>query len=189
MLSYQICVVSLLCSISLAKPIAVNSVITGTVYKTTFDEASASLLDPSPGVTPLNVSFQGLSWSGVSRAIQKPPGTATSFFLIPESPPQYGQIPPSFANYLNGTRAYGPPLGVLASRGRQKLSLNGFYFGCSRPNPPIPGYFNEPVPCTLNVQGKGGIGGTSQFTYFDYSPIIGIRNFVSLLPGWPQISY
>lgn len=69
---------------------------TGTNYRATFEEADAANLEPSPGIQNENVTYQGLNWSNTNLAIQKPAGTATTYFLIPQSPEQYGQMPPVF---------------------------------------------------------------------------------------------
>lgn len=126
-----------------------------------------------PGVINTNITYQGLNVSQVGLAIQKPPGTATTFFLIPSSPDQYGQIAPGYVEYANFTRDYLPPNGVIRSaKKNQKLQLGDFFFGCSAPQGAA-GYFNVPVNCTLAVTGYGGSGGSSQTIYADFAPVTG----------------
>ncbi|KAI6819914.1 hypothetical protein KC340_g13502 [Hortaea werneckii] len=152
---------------------AVN-VVTGMTYRATFEESDAAALDASPGVPNVNITFQGLDWSNTNLQIQKPAGTATTYYLIPASPEQFGQMPPVYEqNDTTLARRYFPPNGTITpAEQNQKVQLEGFYFGCSKPGR-APGYANAPVNCTVKVTGTGGIGGEGYFAYADYTPIIG----------------
>ncbi|KAI7469373.1 hypothetical protein KC351_g13141 [Hortaea werneckii] len=152
---------------------AIN-VVTGTTYRATFEESDAAALDPSPGVQNVNITYQGLKWSNTNLQIQKPPGTATTYYLIPASPEQYGQMPPVYEqNDTTLARKYFPPsVTITPVEQNRKVQLEGFYFGCSKPGR-APGYANAPVNCTIEVSGTGGIGVESYFAYADYTPIIG----------------
>ncbi|GAB1742166.1 hypothetical protein NU219Hw_g7728t1 [Hortaea werneckii] len=152
---------------------AIN-VVTGTTYRATFEESDAAALDPSLGVQNVNIAYQGLNWSNTNLQIQKPAGTATTYYLIPASPEQYGQMPPVYEqNDETLARKYFPPNGTITpAEQNQKVQLEGFYFGCSKPGR-APGYANAPVNCTIEVTGTGGVGGEGYFAYADYTPIIG----------------
>ncbi|RMZ10021.1 hypothetical protein D0862_03426 [Hortaea werneckii] len=152
---------------------AIN-VVTGTTYRATFEESDAAALDPSPGVQNVNIAYQGLDWSNTNLQIQKPAGTATTYYLIPASPEQYGQMPPVYEQKDETlARKYFPPNGTITpAEQNQKVQLEGFYFGCSKPGR-APGYANAPVNCTIEVTGTGGVGGEGYFAYADYTPIIG----------------
>ncbi|RMY37417.1 hypothetical protein D0865_13371 [Hortaea werneckii] len=150
---------------------AIN-VVTGTTYRATFEESDAAALDPSPGVQNVNIAYQGLNWSNTNLQIQKPAGIATTYFLIPASPEQYGQMPPVYEQDDETlARKYFPPNGTITpAEENQKVQLEGFYFGCSKPGR-APGYANAPVNCTIEVTGTGGVGGEGYFAYADYTPI------------------
>lgn len=155
---------------------------TGTAYTATFDEESASALFPNPGVPSANVSYDGLLWSGVSVALPKPAGTASTTFLIPNSAPAYGQVAPSFYdNPINFTRTFGQPYATITGKKfprkgtADKIRLNGFWFGCARPSNPDPplSYFDFPVNCTLVFEGFGGNGNTNYVSAATYVPVTG----------------
>ncbi|TKA26498.1 hypothetical protein B0A50_05335 [Salinomyces thailandicus] len=166
-------VLALAISAALVQATPAAKVVTGKNYRATFEEADSANLEAAPGVANTDVTYQGLNWSNTNLAFQKPPGTATTFFLIPESPEQYGQMPPVFTENANFSRTYEPPNGVISPAKRnKKVQLESFYFGCSRPGP-IPGYFNSPVNCTISVTGSGGVGGQGYFAYPEYTPVIG----------------
>jgi len=168
--------------ISAALRLRDTSARTGTAYTATFDEESASALSPNPGVQNGNISYDGLLWAGVSVALPKPAGTASTTFLIPNSAPAYGQVAPSFYDDpTNFTRTYGQPYATIAGkkfparRTADKIRLNGFWFGCARPGNPNPpsSYFEYPVNCTLVFEGVGGNGGTNYVSAATYVPVTG----------------